>query len=149
MSEVPLYISTSVAVAEATAVPVHPTPYALHTTHYTLHPTHYTLHAAPYTLRTAHYTLHPTPYTLHPTPNTQHSIPYTPHPTWPSPRRARRARFALPRKALRGGIAKVKFQELALNFGDKCPQNGSKNAPMAPRPHLGCPHEGSRVEPQA
>jgi len=53
-----------------------------------------------------------------------------------------------PRKALRGGIAKVKFQELALTFGDKCPQNGSENAPMAPRPHLGCPHEGSRVEPR-
>ena len=50
-----------------------------------------------------------------------------------------------PRQALRGGIAKVKFQEIALTFGDKCPPNGANNAPMAPRPHLGCPHEGSRV----
>ena len=30
-------------------------------------------------------------------------------------------------------------------FSDNCQQNGFKNAPMAPRPHLGCPHEGSRL----
>ena len=36
-------------------------------------------------------------------------------------------------------------KSLRLTSGDKCPQNGSKNAPMAPRPHLGCSHEGSRV----
>ena len=32
-----------------------------------------------------------------------------------------------------------------LNFGDECPQNGSKNDPMVPRTTLGCPHEGPRV----
>ena len=50
-----------------------------------------------------------------------------------------------PPKVLRGGISKVKFQETLSSFGDKCLQNGSKTAPTAPRPHLGCPHEGSRV----
>jgi len=50
-----------------------------------------------------------------------------------------------PPKALGGGISKVNFQETLSIFGDKCPQNGSKTAPTAPRPHLGCPHEGSRV----
>ena len=45
-----------------------------------------------------------------------------------------------PRKALRGGISKVNFRETLSIFGDKCPQNGSKTAPTAPRPHLGYPH---------
>jgi hypothetical protein len=27
-------------------------------------------------------------------------------------------------------------------FGDKCPQNGSKNDPMAPKTTLECPNEG-------
>ena len=31
-------------------------------------------------------------------------------------------------------------------FGDKCPQNGSKNDKMAPRTTLRCPHEGPRLE---
>ena len=30
-------------------------------------------------------------------------------------------------------------------FGDKYPQNGSKTAPAAPRPRLGCPHKGPSV----
>ena len=51
-----------------------------------------------------------------------------------------------PPKALGGSISKVNFQETLSILSDKCPQNGSKTAPTAPRPHLGCPHEGSRVE---
>ena len=43
------------------------------------------------------------------------------------------------------GYLKSQFSRDLVNFGDKCPQNGSKTAPTAPRPHLGCPHEGSRV----
>ena len=50
-----------------------------------------------------------------------------------------------PRKALRGGISKVNCQETLSIFGDKCPQNGSKNDPMAPRTTLECPHEGPSV----
>ena len=50
-----------------------------------------------------------------------------------------------PRKAIRGGISKVDFQETLSIFGDKCPQNGSKNDPMAPRTTLECPHEGPSV----
>ena len=38
----------------------------------------------------------------------------------------------LPRKALRGGISKVNFQETWSIFGDKRPQNGSKNDPIVP-----------------
>ena len=34
-----------------------------------------------------------------------------------------------PRKALRGGISKVNFQETLSSFGGKCPHNGSKNDP--------------------
>ena len=30
-------------------------------------------------------------------------------------------------------------------FGNKCPQNGSKNEPRAPRTSMGCPHEGPRA----
>ena len=45
-----------------------------------------------------------------------------------------------PRKALRGGISKVNFQETLSIFGDEYPQNGSKNEPRAPRTSLGCPH---------
>ena len=51
-----------------------------------------------------------------------------------------------PREALRGGISKVNFQETLSNFGDKCPQNGSKNDPMAPRTTLECPNEGPSVD---
>ena len=50
-----------------------------------------------------------------------------------------------PRKALRGGISKVNFQETLSILGDKCPRNGSKNDPMAPRTTLECPHEGPSV----
>ena len=32
-----------------------------------------------------------------------------------------------PPEALCGGISKVNFQETLSSFGDKCPQNGSKN----------------------
>ena len=50
-----------------------------------------------------------------------------------------------PPKVLRGGISKVNFQETLSICGDKCPQNGSKTAPTAPRPHLGYPHIGPFV----
>jgi len=50
-----------------------------------------------------------------------------------------------PPEALCGGISKVNFQETLSSFGDKCPQNGSKTAPPAPRPHLGYPHIGPFV----
>ena len=58
---------------------------------------------------------------------------------------ARVAHFASPRKALRGGISKVNFQKTLSSSGDKSPQNGSKNDPMAPRLTLECPHEGLSV----
>ena len=48
-------------------------------------------------------------------------------------------------EVLRGGISKVDFQETLSMFGDKCPQNGSKNDPMAPRTTLECPREGTSV----
>ena len=51
----------------------------------------------------------------------------------------------VPPKVLRGGISKVNFQETLSIFGDKCPQNGSKTAPTAPRPHLGYPYIGPFV----
>ena len=50
-----------------------------------------------------------------------------------------------PPKVLRGGISKVNLQETLSIFGDKCPRNGSKTAPTAPRPHLGYPHIGPFV----
>ena len=59
------------------------------------------------------------------------------------------AHLAVPPEALCGGISKVNFQETLSSFGDKCPQNGSKTAPTAPRPHLGYPHIGPFVECQA
>ena len=54
-----------------------------------------------------------------------------------------------PRKALGGGISKVNFQETLSIFGDKCPQNGSKNEQRAPRTSMGCPHIGPSVGPLA
>ena len=44
------------------------------------------------------------------------------------------------------GYLKVNFSETLSTFGDKCPQNGSKNEPMAPRTNLECPHIGVCVE---
>ena len=41
---------------------------------------------------------------------------------------------------------KSHFGKISSTFGDKCPQNGSKTAPTAPRPHLGYPHIGPFVE---
>ena len=55
------------------------------------------------------------------------------------------ALLSTPPEALCGGISKVNFQETLSSFGDKCPQNGSKTAPTAPRPHLGYPHIGPFV----
>ena len=46
----------------------------------------------------------------------------------------------LPRRALRGGISKVNFEQGLSTFGYTCPQNGSKNEPRAPRTSLGYPH---------
>jgi hypothetical protein len=40
------------------------------------------------------------------------------------------------------GYLKVNSLETLSIFGDKCPQNGSKNDLMAPRTTLECPHEG-------
>ena len=51
-----------------------------------------------------------------------------------------------PPEALCGGISKVNFQETLSSFGDKCPQNGSKNEEMAPRTRTGYPHIGPSVE---
>ena len=64
------------------------------------------------------------------------------------PSRTRSSHAAAPRsppEALCGGISKVNFQQTLSSFCDKCPQNGSKTAPTAPRPHLGYPHIGSSV----
>ena len=44
------------------------------------------------------------------------------------------------------GYLKSQFSRDLVNFRDECPQNGSKNDPMAPRTTLGCPHEGPRVD---
>ena len=52
---------------------------------------------------------------------------------------------SLPRRALRGGISNVNFEHSLSTFGNKCPQNGSKNEPRAPRTSLGCPQEGPSV----
>ena len=45
------------------------------------------------------------------------------------------------------GYLKVNSSETLSFFGDKCPQNGSKNDLMAPRTTLECPHEGPSVAP--
>ena len=52
-----------------------------------------------------------------------------------------------PPEALCGGISKVNFQETLSSFGDKCPQNGSKNEQRALRTSMGCPHIGPFVDP--
>ena len=41
---------------------------------------------------------------------------------------------------------KSQFWEILTTFGDKYPQNGSKNEPMAPRTNLECPHKGPSVD---
>jgi hypothetical protein len=51
-----------------------------------------------------------------------------------------------PPEALCGGISKINFQETLSSFGDKCPQNGSKNGLRAPRTGMGCPHIGPSVD---
>ena len=43
------------------------------------------------------------------------------------------------------GVFKSQFQEAFSIFGDKCPQDGSKNDQMVPRTALGCHHEGPLV----
>jgi hypothetical protein len=53
-----------------------------------------------------------------------------------------------PPEALCGGISKVNSSETLSIFGDKCPQNGSKNEQRAPRTSMGCPHIGPSVDPQ-
>ena len=50
-----------------------------------------------------------------------------------------------PRRALRGGISKVNFEQSLSTFSNKCPQNGSKNGSTAPSTGLGCPHIGPFV----
>ena len=44
--------------------------------------------------------------------------------------------LGVPRQAL-GTSIKSHFLMILITFGDKCLQNGSNNAPMAPRTHLG------------
>ena len=44
-----------------------------------------------------------------------------------------------------GGYLTVHFSEALSIFGDKCPQNGSKNGEMAPRTGTGYPHIGPFV----
>ena len=51
----------------------------------------------------------------------------------------------VPRRALRGGISKVNFEQSLPTFGNTCPQNGSNNEPRAPRTSLGYPHIGPFV----
>ena len=53
--------------------------------------------------------------------------------------------LSVPPEALCGGISKVNFQETLSSFGDKCPQNGSKNGLRAPRTGMACPHIGPSV----
>ena len=43
------------------------------------------------------------------------------------------------------GYHKVNYSENLSIFGDKYPQNGSKDDLMAPRTTLECPHEGPSV----
>ena len=43
------------------------------------------------------------------------------------------------------GYLKVNSSETSSIFGDRCPQNGSKNDLMAPRTTLECPHERPSV----
>ena len=62
-------------------------------------------------------------------------------------RRQRQRQCARPRKALRT-LNRKSFLEDFVNFGDKCPRNGSKNGLMAPRTGMGCPHIGSSVDPR-
>ena len=50
-------------------------------------------------------------------------------------------------KALLWGIWKVNFQEILASFGDRYPQNDSKNEQTAPRTSMGHLHEGPRAEP--
>ena len=50
-----------------------------------------------------------------------------------------------PRKALRGGIQKSIFKHISGNRGTSRPKV-DKSAPMAPRTHLRCPHEGPSVD---
>ena len=64
-------------------------------------------------------------------------------PRYPQRAGAPRAR---PRRALRGGISKVNFEQSLSTFGNTCPQNGSKNEPRAPRTSLGYPHRGPFVD---
>ena len=56
-----------------------------------------------------------------------------------------RVLVSAPRRALRGGISKVNFEQNLSTFGNTCPQNGSKNEPGAPRTSLGYPHIGPFV----
>ena len=58
---------------------------------------------------------------------------------------ARERPFQCPPEALCGGISKVNFRETLSSFGDKCPQNVSKNEQTAPRTSMGCRHVGSSV----
>ena len=43
------------------------------------------------------------------------------------------------------GVSQSQFFRDLVNFGDKCPRNGSTNNTMVPRTTLECPHEGPRV----
>ena len=58
--------------------------------------------------------------------------------------RKRAGNLPLPRKALRTSI-KSHFWKISSTFGNKYPQNGSKNGQTAPRTGMGCPFEGPSV----
>jgi len=51
----------------------------------------------------------------------------------------------LPTQGPSWGYFKVNSSETLSIFGDKCPQNGSKNEQRAPRTSMGCPHIGPFV----
>ena len=66
------------------------------------------------------------------TKNTKREEQLEKHPAGNLPTRG----LGVPRQALRTSI-KSHFLKILITFGDKCPQNGSNNATMAPRTHLG------------
>ena len=53
--------------------------------------------------------------------------------------------YGVPPEALCGGISKVNFQETLSSFGDKCPQNGSKNGHGMPPHRAFCGHESAEA----
>ena len=86
-------------------------------------------------------TQNPKPELLHATRYTLHTTYYTPHPR----RGILNQTPVLSTQDSSWGYLKVISSETLSIFGDKCPQNSSKNDLMAPRTTLECPHEGPSV----